>query len=215
MKILDIGCGHRKFESLGDEVTGLDIQKLSSVDVVADMEKPLPFPDKSFDMVRSNHSLEHIRNRLQLIDEIWRVLKPDGLFVVAVPHFSNPAGRGTDHYGYFGMTAFDPLTYKENEHYIRGKFELLERHVKMLAPFGFLAPLAERFPNFYEWRLTWLLPMVDVSFRLRKIGEIIDTAPKWSGMKGNNRRGAGRKCGVGHEELEATNYRALKLPKVR
>lgn len=172
MKILDLGCGTRKFsgELPEDTIVGLDMQKIPGVDVVHDMEKaPLPFDDESFDVVYSHHSLEHIRNRLQLVDEVWRILKPAGVFDVTVPHHSNPVGKSMDHYGYFGMQAFDPLTNKERENYIRGKFEIIERKIKLVRPFGFLGRLVERFPDFYEWRLAPFVPAVEVRFKLKKL----------------------------------------------
>jgi len=180
MKILDLGCGTKKFsgELPEDTIVGLDTQKIPGVDVVHDMEKaPLPFDDESFDVVYSHHSLEHIRNRLQLVDEVWRILKPAGVFDVTVPHHSNPVGESMVHYGYFGMQAFDELTNKGKENYIRGRFNLVERKIKLIRPFRFLEAFANRFPDFYEWRLTWMIPAVEVSFKLRKIGIMIKEAP--------------------------------------
>lgn len=174
MKILDIGCNGKKYKSDNpdDIVTGLDIQKFPDVDVVHDLEKaPMPFDDESFDIVYSNHNLEHISNRVQLMDEIWRILKPDGIFDVTVPHHSNPIGNRVEHQGYFSMQGFDSLVPEEKEKYIRGKFKVFERKIKLVRPFGFLESFANRFPDFYEWRMTSLIPAVEVHFKLRKLKE--------------------------------------------
>jgi SAM-dependent methyltransferase len=52
----------------------------------ADLERqPLPFAPASFDGVFASHVLEHITNPLPLMDEIFRVLKPQGLVYVECP----------------------------------------------------------------------------------------------------------------------------------
>ncbi|MEM2954453.1 MAG: class I SAM-dependent methyltransferase [Candidatus Nanoarchaeia archaeon] len=83
MKILDIGCGLRKYKpkQKNARVIGLDIVKLPGVDVVHDLEKsPLPFKDNEFDTVIANHVLEHVKNLISVIHEIWRITKRYGLF---------------------------------------------------------------------------------------------------------------------------------------
>jgi hypothetical protein len=55
------------------------------------------------------------------------------------------------------------------ENYIRGKFEIIERKIKLVRPFGFLGRLVERFPDFYEWRLALFVPAIEVRFKLKKL----------------------------------------------
>jgi len=48
----------------------------------------IPAPDNSVDMVRASHVLEHIpagQERIDLFNDVWRVLKPTGSFHVIVP----------------------------------------------------------------------------------------------------------------------------------
>lgn len=45
----------------------------------------LSFSDNSFDIVICNHVLEHIVNEKQALNEIYRVLKPDGWAILQVP----------------------------------------------------------------------------------------------------------------------------------
>ena len=46
----------------------------------------LPFPDGSFDAVVSFETIEHIAVQEKFLDEVRRVLRPDGLFVLSSPN---------------------------------------------------------------------------------------------------------------------------------
>jgi SAM-dependent methyltransferase len=48
-------------------------------------EKPLPFADSSFDCVSLLATLEHMNRRVELLEEIRRVLKPGGVLIITVP----------------------------------------------------------------------------------------------------------------------------------
>jgi SAM-dependent methyltransferase len=72
--------------------------------ITADIESPLakvkmdiheiPFPDNSFDVVLCNHVLEHVRDDIQAMKEMYRVLKPGGFTIQQVPFF-NPVPATT------------------------------------------------------------------------------------------------------------------------
>jgi SAM-dependent methyltransferase len=93
-RVLDLGCGRGSFvaESCPEaQVVRLD-QSLpgeQGVDgfVRADAAR-LPFSDASFDAVISNHSLEHVDDLADVLDEIRRVVRPNGSLYVAVPDAS-------------------------------------------------------------------------------------------------------------------------------
>src|SRR5262245_45674293 len=53
----------------------------------------LPFPDRSFDAVVANHSLEHIHGLPAALAEIGRVVRPAGRLFVAVPDASTFSDR--------------------------------------------------------------------------------------------------------------------------
>jgi SAM-dependent methyltransferase len=66
--------------------------------ITADIESPLakvkmdihqiPFEENRFDVVLCNHVLEHVRDDIQAMREIKRVLKPGGFAILQVPFFS-------------------------------------------------------------------------------------------------------------------------------
>ena len=83
-KALDVGCGGKKLPSS----TGMDILSLPGVDVVHSFNVvPWPFKDDEFDLVFLNHALEHVGDVVAVMDEIHRVLKPEGRVVIQVPYF--------------------------------------------------------------------------------------------------------------------------------
>jgi len=92
-EVLDFGCGSKPYESLfhkADNYVGVDIKvsghshEDSKVDFFYDGEK-LPFPDNSFDSIVCFEVFEHVFNIDVLCEELSRVLKPKGLFLVTLP----------------------------------------------------------------------------------------------------------------------------------
>ena len=58
------------------------------IDIICDICNMSPIPDESFGLVLNLESLEHISNPQKAIDEIHRVLRPNGLLILTtVMHF--------------------------------------------------------------------------------------------------------------------------------
>ncbi|MDO8583978.1 MAG: class I SAM-dependent methyltransferase [bacterium] len=96
-RALDIGCGHGNFvlDELGDvfvEKVGYDLvpEAVSgnrSVDrVVLGDGRGLPFEAASFDLALSLWALEHVANPASLFAEVFRVLRPGGMFAFVTPN---------------------------------------------------------------------------------------------------------------------------------
>jgi len=94
-KILDVGCGVGHFLKLGKgRAFGIDInyQTLTKVRRYSDRLVNgdllhLPFPDASFDAINCSHVIEHFSpsDAYQLLSEMDRVLKADGLVAISTP----------------------------------------------------------------------------------------------------------------------------------
>jgi SAM-dependent methyltransferase len=104
-KVLDLGCGvgrFGEFKLAGVEVYGVDIDsgavkiaKKHEKTVVADLEKPLPFPDGTFDGILAKDILEHVREPWKVVAELKRVLKKGGIIIATVP---SPTKKAWDDY---------------------------------------------------------------------------------------------------------------------
>lgn len=55
----------------------------------ADLGRPLPFEDESFDAVHSNQVIEHLRNTDLFLREIRRVLKPGGYALISTNNLAS------------------------------------------------------------------------------------------------------------------------------
>jgi SAM-dependent methyltransferase len=103
-KALDLGCGikTRNFFN-ATEVYGVDVlddvgAKIVKADLVIEA---IPFPDETFDFVTAHDFIEHVPRVLyvphrrnpfvELMNEIWRVLKPGGKFMSSTPAYPHPA----------------------------------------------------------------------------------------------------------------------------
>ena len=88
---LDIGCGANKQPGF----VGLDIQKLPGVDIIWDFEQfPFPLPDECCSTIMASHVVEHINPAkfgfVNWMNEVWRIMKPRGTLLIAVPYAGSP-----------------------------------------------------------------------------------------------------------------------------
>lgn len=92
--LLDVGCGDGGYLSmLGETSVGADLSienlaraRAAGLNVVeADLERPLPFEDDSFDGAFCSHVIEHVAAPLELLREVVRVVRPGGHVAVGVP----------------------------------------------------------------------------------------------------------------------------------
>lgn len=93
MKRLNIGGGDVRYSSCIN--LELELHPDVDADVYGDITKGLDFPDEEFDEVLMIHVIEHIERKYhdRVLDEIWRILKPDGRLVLGFPDFIECAKR--------------------------------------------------------------------------------------------------------------------------
>ena len=91
----------------GREYLGIDFRAGPGVDLVADVEK-LPFPDASVGTVLALSTFEHVRHFWKGFDEVYRVLRPDGVLIVSCPFYFHVHGYPSD-YWRFTTYALDAM----------------------------------------------------------------------------------------------------------
>ena len=143
---------------------------------------PLPFADATFDLVAIFEVLEHVVDDNELLRELARVLRPDGVLFFSVP--MNP-----DYFTYFDKAAGHQRRYREAE--LLGKlasagFEVdrvCAREGHMAPWFGTLFALGVRFlPRLTAWMVHRQLPRYAGKLRPWRDGNSLTEAEQSGGV---------------------------------
>lgn len=109
--IIDLGAGPQKYPGS----FGLDILLREGVDVICNLEHGIPIRSETVDFIFSAHVVEHIRNFIPLMEEIYRICKPGAEVWISVPYFASRAAfNDPTHVNYFTEVTwqyFEPPTY--------------------------------------------------------------------------------------------------------
>jgi SAM-dependent methyltransferase len=104
----------------------------------------LPFPDDSIESIISHHCLEHIGSGfVELVDEIYRALKPDGILRAITPLFpSRTSVEDPTHCRMFMEGTWDAFCGTPDNHwaesfsvpYTTARFEMLDKDITPALP---------------------------------------------------------------------------------
>ena len=123
--VLDAPCGDGEVSlalaKLGFEVSAVDIvdellpEARAAVGGrfrVADMTRPLPWPDGSFELILCVEGIEHLEDAFAFLREMRRLLKPGGILMVSTPNIISLRSRMR----FFGSGFYncDPRPLKES-----------------------------------------------------------------------------------------------------
>lgn len=175
VRVLDLGCGNRKRPG----AVGIDFNSRTAADVVHDLNVfPYPLTTASFDEIYLDNVLEHLDEPIRVMEEVYRICRPGGLVKVIVPYFRSPwASIDPTHKHAFTVNSFayfDPdelICQRYDYTFARFKLEKLRfnetyrnRWTKRL-----MIRLAQRWPSQYEYYLSHLYFLDEVSFYLRRL----------------------------------------------
>ncbi len=173
-KIIDLGCGKKKRSG----AIGVDFSDWHDADVIHDLNVfPYPFKDGEIDEAYLDNVLEHLDAPIKVMEELHRICKVGAKVKVIVPYFRSVwAFVDPTHQHYFSVDSFayyDPrhiicqrYDYTPARFYVREVIfneTLSNRITKKL-----MVKLANKFPNKYEYYLSHLYPLDDISYILEK-----------------------------------------------
>ena len=106
---------------------GVDRVAAAGVDIVAELPAPLPLADSSVGVIRAADFLEHVADKVALINELYRLLAPGGLLL---SHTPSSDGRGAfqdpTHVAFYNENSFWYYTQANYRKYvpeIRARFQ--------------------------------------------------------------------------------------------
>lgn len=173
MRILDVGCGPRKYPGS----IGIDMNPNTAADVLCNLDAgALPFRDDSFDQVRAVHLIEHVENVIRTMEEFHRVTRGGGTIYLVTPHytdfssFCDPTHRW--HLNTFSFWYFYPEgLHGDASWYTPVRLQHRRLRVRLLQVwrylgFEFLVNHSLRFRRFWEFYLCYVIRGKVMEFEL-------------------------------------------------
>ena len=174
-KILDLGCGNKKRPG----AIGVDFNERTSADIIHNLNQfPYPFDDAAFDEIYLDNTLEHLDDVMRVMEECYRICKPNGIVKVIVPYFRSMwASIDPTHKHFFTVSSFayfdpdDDICTRYVYTLARFKPEkivfnetLVNRWTKKIA-----IKLANRWLTRYEYYFSHFYPLDDITYYLRRV----------------------------------------------
>jgi SAM-dependent methyltransferase len=134
-EVLDIGAGRDLLRRMaGAQVkrwVSMDFDlRSATIDVQGDAHA-LPFPDASFDCIVCADVLEHLQNPELALEEMYRVLRSQGVLIISVPFFLNLHEEPYD-FGRYSIYGLRSLLQRHGFEEVE-----LERTCGLVATFGY------------------------------------------------------------------------------
>jgi ubiquinone/menaquinone biosynthesis C-methylase UbiE len=91
--LLDVGCGDGENTIIIAHKLNVPLANVYGLDAI-DLEKgTLPFQANMFDLVICNQVFEHLKNYVQILNEIIRVTTPAGYIIIGIPNLAHLINR--------------------------------------------------------------------------------------------------------------------------
>lgn len=177
--ILDLGCGNKKKK----DAIGIDINPKTNADIIHDLNiTPYPLEESTFDEIFADNVIEHLEDIVNVMEEIHRISKPDGIIVIKVPYFrSRYAYIDPTHKHYFTVDSFSYFDPNHIHHtlynYSKVLFEITKivfnenfpkKGIRGILKGSFLY-FCNKYPRFYEHHLSHFFPLDELTFYLKTI----------------------------------------------
>ncbi len=147
--ILDLGCGPNKIL----EAFGVDVRHIPGVDIVCDIEQALPFKASSVEVIWLRHVIEHVRNLIGLMEEVYRISRHGAAVEVVVPYYtSRGAFRDPTHVRYITEDTFQYFEFPA-DYGIRTNFKIEKITYDVRKPFRWLPAYFQKRCRRYLWNV--------------------------------------------------------------
>jgi predicted SAM-dependent methyltransferase len=147
--IVDIGCGAKKLNG----AFGLDRRKEPSVDIICDFEHAVPLKTNSIDVVNMSHIMEHIRDLIPFMEEVYRVCRPGAEVRVIVPYYtSRGAFRDPTHVRFITEDTFQYFESPTN-YGVKTNFRIEKITFGMRKPFRYFPKYLQKRFRRYLWNV--------------------------------------------------------------
>jgi len=173
--VLDLGCGKSKRPG----TVGVDHTDRHDADIIHDLNIfPYPFDTGKVDEIFMDNVLEHLDDPMAVMVELYRILKPGGRLKVIVPYFRSVwAAIDPTHKHFFTVNSF---AYYDPDHIVCQQYDYVDARFKVdKVVFNetydngwlrrFFVALGNRWPHRYEYYLSHLYPLDEVSFYLHRL----------------------------------------------
>jgi predicted SAM-dependent methyltransferase len=178
-KVLDLGCGNRKKEGS----VGVDLNPGTNADIIHDLNVfPYPFEDSAFEKIYADNVIEHLDNVVKVMEELYRISKPEGIIIIKVPFFrSRYAFIDPTHKHYFTTESFTYFDPKHIHHSLFNYSGCLFQTYKIVFnedfPIHGMKKLFQvpwlrfcnKYPQFYEHVLSHFFPLDEITFYLKTL----------------------------------------------
>jgi len=177
-KKLNLGSGC----DVKEDYVNLDCVNIEGTDVVHNLEDfPYPFEENTFEEVYAHQTLEHLSDKIKVMNEIWRICKNGAEVHINVPYFAFAgAFCHAEHKSFFGYNTFEYWTNSSREIRPTSNFELISRELQFSNsnnPFmKFLDKIISPIINInritaitYQRFFCWILPCENLIVKLRVI----------------------------------------------
>jgi len=174
-RVIDVGCGSAWLADEFRNYTGVDssfeaVQRAQGLGlnvVHADVEKGLPFPDRSFEAAILKDVLEHVADPMAIVREVRRVLMPGGRVFASSPDAQRWVWHDYTHRRPFTRRAYRLLFADAGFQVERVGYESVVPGTGVISGWTRKKrrPLAFRVIAWWPWtrRNVWLLAMTPVS----------------------------------------------------
>ena len=129
MKV-NLGSGPIRYEGF----INIDASSHVNPDIVCNIEEGILLEDSTVSVMRANMILEHVSDIIFVMNEIWRVLRPDGVIHIIVPHETSAMAWGDpthkrvfneESFGYFCSKWHGGINGKSNHYRVHKEYGIM------------------------------------------------------------------------------------------